>query len=426
MTDLLTLFMALAVIIPTFGVVAAIGIKKLLYIAGPNEVLVFSGGKAGGPGFKLVKGGRRIRIPIVEKVGRVDLTNMTVDVQVSNAYSAGGIPLTVHGVANLKVAGHQPILGHALERFLGMPRAQLVAVAKDTLEGNLRGVLSQLTPEEVNEDKITFAEKLLEEAEHDLGKLGLTLDVLKIQNVSDEVGYLDSIGRKSSAILEKTAKIAEANAKAEAMFQDASARERARLSECEAEIQIATAQTERRVADAMTQRAALVAKEVGDVSALVAKATAELDVQKARVEQVRRQLEADVIASAAAYMAAKQADAKGKAAKVIEDGKATAAVLEQMIQTWQNGGVAARDIFLMEKLEKVMGALVGTIADLQIDRITVLPSGGAGDGRSTAGIAARLVEELKAGTGVDVPKLLNGLAGAPAAEPVADSFFDES
>ena len=66
---------------------------------------------------------------------------------------------------NLKVAGHQPLLNNALERLLGKGRPQIIQVAKETLEGNLRGVLSQLTPEEVNQDELHFAEKLLGEAE---------------------------------------------------------------------------------------------------------------------------------------------------------------------------------------------------------------------------------------------------------------------
>jgi len=396
-----TLALAAIVLLAAF-----VSIKNLLLIASPNEVLVFSGGS----GYKLLKGGRRMRIPLLEEVSHMDLTNMTVEVAVTNAYSRGGIPLTVHGVANFKVASHQPQLGQALERFLNMPREALVQVAKDTLEGNLRGVLSQLSPEEVNEDKIAFAEKLLEEAEHDLGKLGLALDVLKIQNVSDDVGYLDSIGRRTSAVLERTAKIAEAEAKAESTKRDALSRQEARVAECEADIQIAHAETARRVADAQTKREALVAKEVGEVSALIAKAQAELAVQEARVGKVQRQLQADVLASAVAERAAKVAQAKGLAAKVIEDGKATAAVLEAMIGTWKNGGDAARDIFLMEKLDKVMSSLVGTIGDMKIDKITVLPSSG-GQGAT----AARLSEELRASVGVDVPALVNQVGGLFAA-----------
>ena len=394
------------------GIATWLTIRNLLYIAGPNEVLVFSGGdhdtSKGKKGYELLKGGRRIKWPLVETVSRMDLTNMTVDVQVHGAYSKGGIPLTVQGVANLKVAGHQPALGNALERFMDKPRKDLIAVAKDTLEGNLRGVLSQLTPEEVNEDKIAFAEKLLDEAEHDLSKLGLTLDVLKVQNVSDEVGYLDSIGRKTSAELIRSAKIAEAEATAHAMIQDAEARQRARISECQAEIEIAKAETAKQIKDAETKRGALVAQQRGEVEALVAKARAELLVQTARVEQTRRRLQADVVAPAQARMEADEADAKAQAAKIREDGKATAAVLEEMIQTWQNGGESARDIFLMQKLEKVMGSLVGTIQNVNVDKMTVLPKSDSG-GQSNAIQAVKLVEELKAGLGVDLPKIVNSL-----------------
>jgi flotillin len=395
---------------------AFVSIKNLLLIAGPNEVLVFSGPG----GYKLLKGGRRMRIPLLERVAHMDLTNMTVDVTVTNAYSKGGIPLTVQGVANLKVASHQPQLGNALERFLNMPREAMIQVAKDTLEGNLRGVLSQLTPEEVNEDKIAFAEKMIEEAEQDLGKLGFALDVLKIQNVSDDVGYLDSLGRRTSAVLDRTAKIAEANATAESTKQDAQARQQARIAECEADIQIATAETARRVTDAKTNRHALVAKEVGEVSALIAKAQAEVAVQEARVGKVERQLQADVIASAAAEREASVAQARGLASKVVEDGKATAAVLEAMITTWKNGGDSARDIFLMEKLEKVMSSLVGTINQLKIDKITVLPSTG-GQGAT----AARLSEELRASVGVDVPQLINQV-GSMFASSVDDSAVTQT
>ena len=74
----------------------------------------------------------------------------------------------MHGIANVKIAGEQPVLDNAIERFLGVDRARIMAIAKDTLEGNLRGVLATLTPEEVNQDKIKFAQSLLPEAEDDL------------------------------------------------------------------------------------------------------------------------------------------------------------------------------------------------------------------------------------------------------------------
>lgn len=398
---------------------ALVGVAgNLLYICEPNEVLIFSGRRrevdGQTKGYRIIKGGRGWRVPLIERVDRLDLTNMIIDVEVRGAYSKGGIPLNVQGVANLKIAGHEPMLGHAVERLLGKSRGDLVQMAKDVLEGNLRGVLSRLTPEEVNEDKIAFAEKLLEEAEHDLGKLGLVLDTMKIQNVWDERGYLDSIGRKQSAEIIKKSRIAEARAKADAIVRDAENRRRARLQQVEAEEQIATAKAERRVADAKTRATALVAEQEGIVKAQIAKAESALGAEEARVEQVRRQLEADVIEPAKASMEAGIAQAKGRSARILEEGRATVQVLDEMITVWQESGDSARDIFLMQKLQKVMDALITTVGEVKVDRITMLPPDEGGG--STARQAVRLVEELKGAIGVDLPELLEAAAKGRASD----------
>ena len=188
-------FLVLAAILGVLTLALILLIKNNLYVCQPSEVLIFSGRKdPHGPGhYRIVKGGRAFKWPLIETVARVDLTNMIIEVIVQNAYSKGGIPLTVQGVANIKVPGEQPLIHNALERFLGRSRQEIMRVARETLEGNLRGVLAGLTPEEVNRDKEAFAAKLTEEAGHDLEKIGLVLDTLNIQNVSDEVGYLDVI-----------------------------------------------------------------------------------------------------------------------------------------------------------------------------------------------------------------------------------------
>ena len=92
---------------------------------------------------------------------------------------------------------------NAIERFLGRGMGDIQQVAKETLEGNLRGVLATLTPEEVNEDRLKFADSLAAEVEHDLAKLGLHLDVLKIQHVTDDANYLASIGREQIAQVDR-------------------------------------------------------------------------------------------------------------------------------------------------------------------------------------------------------------------------------
>ncbi len=391
-----------------------IALAGTLFVVGgfacePNEVLIFSGQRGGTRGWFPVKGGRAFRLPLVEKVEQLDLTNMIIDVTVDGAYSLGGIPLSVQGVANIKIAGHEPVLGNAVERLLGKPRGEIMRIAKEILEGNLRGVLSQLTPEEVNDDKRAFAEKLLDEAEADLSSLGLVLDTMKIQAVHDDRGYLDSIGRRKSAEIVKTARVVEAQAKAEAMIRDAENRQRARLRELEADERIARAESERRIADAQTRAMALSAEKVGAVEAQIARAESALDAEEARVEQVRRKLDADVLEPARAKMEAGIAAAEGKAARILEDGRATVKVLEEQIAVWRASGDNARDIFLMQKLQAIMGAMVETIDDIQVDRITMLPSGNGGGG--TGAQAARLVEELKGAIGVDVPALLESATG---------------
>jgi flotillin len=175
---------------------ALILVRNVLYVCPPNEVLVFSGATPRTTsdgmkiGYRIVKGGRTLRIPLLETVDSMDLSNMIIELKVKGAYSKGGIPLTVQGIANIKVPGEEPLIHNTIERFLGKSRAEIMEVARETLEGNLRGVLSSLTPEQVNTDKEAFANRLTEEAEHDLSNLGLVLDTLKIQNVTDDVGYL--------------------------------------------------------------------------------------------------------------------------------------------------------------------------------------------------------------------------------------------
>jgi flotillin len=238
-----------------------------------------------------VRGGRGLRIPLLEVVDRLDLTNMSVEVSVRGAYSRDGVPLNVQGVANVKIDGATPGLDHAVERLLGKTREEVVRIARETLEGNLRGVLAKLTPEQVNQDKDRFAEELIEEAESDLGRLGLLLDTLKIQTVADDVGYLDSIGRKQTADLISRSRIAEAERQSEASVQAAEYQRRTRIAQVDAAIQVAKAEADKRIVKATTSRPAEVARVRAGIEAQIARAEAELRVQAARIEQVRLQLQ---------------------------------------------------------------------------------------------------------------------------------------
>jgi flotillin len=392
-----------------FVVVLSVIISRLLYICSPNEVLIFSGGQRASAGkkvgYRVIKGGRAIRIPMLEAVDRMDLTNMPIEVSVTGAYSKGGIPLNVHGIANLKIAGEPPVLDNAVERFLGVNRKEIMAVAKEALEGNLRGVLATLTPEEVNQDKIKFAQSLLSEAEEDLRRIGIELDTLKIQDVSDEVGYLDSIGRKQSAEVQKTALIAEARSKSDAAVQGSRNHRETELSRLDATASTLKADNARRLTDAQTRTAALVAEAKGQVASKLARAEADVDVQKARVEQVRRQLQADVLEPARARKAAAEASAKGAASQIVEQGRANATAMQEIAGAWHDVGDNARNVFLMQKVDTLMKQVMQTVSGLKVEKLTVLGGiggGGVAGGGDLTGKVIAASEQLKAATGVDL------------------------
>ena len=402
------------VVLILVAVIASIAItfviKNLIYICGPNEVLIFSGGhkkSASGKvlGYRIVKGGRGIRVPLLERVSRMNLTNMIIDLKVTAAYSKGGIPLEVEGVANIKIAGEEPAIHNAIERFLGKPREQIMSIAKETLEGNLRGVLASLTPEQVNEDKIAFSRSLLEEAEDDLNILGLSLDTLQIQNISDDVKYLDSIGRKMGAEIIRDARIEEASKRSLSLVRAAENEQKTSFAQIDASIEKARADARRRIADTTTKRLAVVAEVQADVGAKVARAQAEIGVQTARIEQTRRRLQADVVAPASAGCKQREAHAKADAAKIIEDGRANVEGLQALITSWNNAGSSARDVFLLQKLEILLDTLIDTVKEVEIDRLTVIDNA---DGDSSIKSAAFL-EKLKQASGIDVGAAIQNL-----------------
>jgi flotillin len=399
---LVVLFAAFAV-----AIVLSVVIKRLLYVSAPNEALILSGRvRHVGQrelGYRVVRGGRAMRMPLFELIDSVDLTNIAIDIEVKSAYSKGGIPLNVHGVANVKLPGEEPLLNNAIERFLGRTRPEIMRVAKETLEGNLRGVLAQLTPEEVNQDKIRFAEKLLEEAEHDLSRMGLVLDTLKIQNITDDVGYLNSIGRIQGARVRMDASVAEARAVADANAQQSLNWCASQIAKVDADLAIAQQETNKRVLDAQTRRSAMIAESEGQVLAQVAQVTAEIERQKARVLQVQRQLEADVVKPAEADCKAREEMARGDAAIVIERGKAEAEALRRMAAAYAAAGPGAREVMALQQVVPLLSQVAGSGWPLVIGKVTVLPQDGEGGGFAKAAI--RAAEQIKAATGVDLAAL---------------------
>ena len=379
-------------------------LRQLYYICQPSEVLIFAGlrrriGSGQQVGYRTVRGGSALRIPVLEEVMRLDLSNMTIDLRVENAYSKGGIPLNVSGVANIKISGDEPGIHNAIERLIGKEQSEIRHIAKETLEGNLRGVMASLTPEQLNEDKVTFARTLLEEAEDDLQKLGLVLDTLQIQNISDDVLYLDSIGRKQLVELKRDSRIAEAEAKSQSSVKQAENERITSLRRLDKELAVATAEAEKRVKDALTRRDALVAEVEAKVGAELARAEAEIPVQQERIKQITEQLQADVIAPAESECKTMMAEAKGQAATIVEQGRSQAEGLRDLVESLKQSGDDAKRLFLLQKLEPLLTMLSDTVQPIEVEEVNLI---GERDGQGNLSLAT-LLKQFQESTGLRLP-----------------------
>lgn len=408
------LLLAIGVTVAVVAVALFAMVKKLLWVSTPNEALIFSGAQRKLDGrtlaYRYVRGGRSMRKPLVERVDVMDLSMFTVVVNVSGAFSKGGIPLTIQGVANVKLPGEEPLLSNAVERFLGRTREEIYYIAKETLEGNLRGVLASLTPEEVNEDKQRFAQILLEEAEHDMSRMGLVLDTLKIQNVTDEVNYLSSIGRIRGAKLNMEQAVAEAEARADAAVQQAGNWAASEIAKTDADLQIQREETAKRIADAKSRREAMIQEARGQVAATIAQVKAEIERQKARALQEKRRLDADVVQPAIAKQRAAEEQARGEAASTIERGRAEAASLHELIESYRTGGAASRDVLALQNLLPMLAHVAGAHHSLSIGKMSVLPATNS-VGSDIARKAIGASEQIKAATGVDLAGVAKKLGG---------------
>ncbi len=333
------------------GIVAAFVIALFLILlifskhyikVSPNKAAIISGrtrklGDGTTVGYRQVRGGSAFIVPVLEKVEYLDLNVITVPLATSRAYTVQGVPVSVKAVANVKIKGDDNSLRAAAERFLGMPQEQFHKLVFQTLEGHLRAILGTLTVEEINNDRQSFALKLTTEAAGDLEKMGIGLDALTIQEISDEEGYLDALGKRRTAEVKRDAEIGQAEANRDSKIKASQALqegEKVRLL-TEAQIAQSTRETEIQKAQvqAEIQKERATANQAGPLSE--AKAQQEVVAEEVRIERIRTQeqiavQEQEVLRKEKELEATvvKQAEAERKAAVLRAQGLQEAAILE--------------------------------------------------------------------------------------------------
>jgi flotillin len=389
-------------------------IKANIVICQPNEVVILAGRKrrlkdGTVVGYRIIRGGRGFKRPLLESVTRLPLTTRTIDVHPTKVLCSGMIPVNIEGRANVKLAGREEEgLENAVERFLGKGVDAVDRTAQQVLEGALRGVVATVSPEEANAQRLKLAGEVVERARADLGRLGIVLDYFQIQNISDEQGYLEAIGRQRNAEVLRDARIAEARAEAEARQVSAEQGRVGREAEIEADLDIVKRENalavERAERKAEANRAEQRAGVVGDI----ARIEEQVVLEAKRVERNAKREEANTVVPAKARRQAMVLEAQGDAAKILEDGKATAEAIELMKAQWEEG--ETQELFMIRMMPELLDKVTRVIADnLNVERLTIL-DGGDGEGlpthvRNLTRSAVVMLEQVKNATGVDLAKL---------------------
>jgi flotillin len=341
--DASRLLLPVIILFVLLAIFIAAGLFSRNYIkVAPNMVAVFSGRKRKLPdgrivGYRMVRGGAALRIPLLEKVDYLSLNVMTIPLEIKRAYTLKGVPMSVKAVANVKVRSDEASLHAAAERFLGMTHDNIQKVIFQTLEGHLRSILGTLTVEEVNSDRGSFAQKLTSEAAADLEKMGLGVDVLTIQEVSDEEEYLNALGKRRTAEVKRDATIGEADATRDSKIRSAQALQEGERAKLSAEAEIAMAQRDLSIRQAQYQAEVKTEQARADQAGPLSQAKArqavvaeevkvdrtrtqeQIAVQEQEVLRKQKELEATVI---------KPADAERQAVIVRAEAAKMSAVLE--------------------------------------------------------------------------------------------------
>ena len=458
---------------------------------GPNQALIISGRghtwfdpvrkERARRGFRIVKGGGAIVIPVLERVDVLSLELMTLDVLVTRAYTKEGVPVTVEGVAQIKVHGDDVSIATAAEQFLSKTAGEMSNVALQTLEGHLRAILGTLTPEQINSDRDAFAQQVQEVSAADLAKMGLEIVSFTVKEIRDEKGYLEALGVTPTAQRKRDAAIGEAVASRDAAIQSAQAKQAAREAELAAETKIKEAEKEYKVQTAafdgesdrkraeadlaysLQQNITQQAVKEQEVQVQVVEKRKQIEVQEQEVLRREKELLATVVkpaeaeqqrirtlAEATKFQTLTQAEgqaeairsvgqaeadatkAKGLAqAEVIKaQGLAEAQAMEKKAQAWAQYNQAAIIQQLIEAMPRVAAAIAQPLA--QTERIVVISTGGgdgagAGASRITqdiANIVAQVPAAVEALTGVDLVQTIRNLPGVKLAgsqQPKPDS-----
>ena len=411
------------------------------------------------------------RVPFFERVDKISLRVMQVDVKTSEAVPTNEfINVSVDGVANVKVSSDPELLLRASEALLGMSRQELISLVTQVLEGNMREIVGSVGLKEMVQDRQGVAKKITENVVPDMQKLGIEVVNFNIQSFRDNAGTIENMGIDNVEQIRKNAQIAKANAQRDIAIATAEAQQQANAIRVEADKKIAEqnadllvqqaqmkvmADTKKADADAAysiqqeTQRKTI---EISRANADIARREKEAELMEKEIALQERKLDAEIRkqADAMKYKAEKEAeadlirrqrDAEAKKYEAIQEAEAKKAEAEALrfAMEQEAEGIRARGLAEAEAIEKKAEAQKkmgeASILEMYLNALPEVVKGAAaplaqtdkivmyGDGNSTRlikdvmGSANQVVDGLKESTGIDLQALVAGFAGGKLSQP---------
>ncbi len=409
---------------------------------------------------KCIHGGAAFVWPIIQAYEFMDLTPMSISVDLKNALSRQNIRIDVPSSFTVGISTETGVMQNAAERLLGLKLQQIQDLAKDIIFGQLRLVIATMDIEEINTDRDKFLEAVSSNVETELKKIGLRLINVNVTDINDESGYIAALGKEAAAKAINDAKrtvaekerdgaIGEANARRDQRISVASADSEAIKGENESKAQVALSNAIRREREAEALKRATASEKIQSAKALMEAYVAEQEAELARAAREKATQEADVLVSAEIEKkrleleAEAQAEqtrrlAKGDADAIFLKMEAEARGMQEILtkqalgytQLVQAAGdaVNATRLLLADKMEELMKVQVEAIKGIKIDKVTVWDGMGGKEGMpATANFLSGMLKsippmnEMFKMAGMELPEILGKDAEkTETAEPAAN------
>ncbi len=382
-----------------------------------DKILVVYGKVGGGQSAKCIHGGAAFIYPVIQDFEFLDLTPISIEVNLVNALSKQNIRVNVPSRFTIGVSTEPGVMQNAAERLLGLGLSDIQELAKEIIFGQLRLVVASMDIEEINNDRDKFLTNISKSVESELKKVGLKLINVNITDIVDESGYIEALGKEAAAhainaarksVAEKTrdGSIGEANAVQDERTQVAAANAQAVEGENTAKIAVANSDSLRRQREAEAERVAIASEKVQSAKALEESYAAEQQAESARAERERSSQMADVIVPAEIDKRKVEIDAEAEAERIRRKAKGEAdailfkaqaeaqgqfeiltkqaAGMEQIVKAAGNNSKDAVLLLIADKLPELVKTQAEAIKNIKIDKVTVWDNGGSSeDGKSS-------------------------------------------